>query len=247
MKPQPSDTKFVLFALANCHNQPQAMIELVTYLNSSMHNYRLGKQDDEIINLRKQNSKQRSKTRLRNVMAENEDVLNAFCGISPNLDQNLNPNLNVDGAIESEDLDPNTTIYDETESWETDSSDWEGGSQKIEPVNTYIKSNDSLIYDENKVWENLQNWRKTTKESSLLQYDSKRLHEIKSIGFNDKKFINKLKNLSIYKEIQPGLGIDTLEKNKVIQIQKENKQILDAFCSSQLKPNLNTKDCLSFW
>ena len=46
------DTKFVLFALANCHNQPQAMIELVTYLNSSMHNYRLDKSGDEIVNLR---------------------------------------------------------------------------------------------------------------------------------------------------------------------------------------------------
>ena len=50
---------FVLCAQANCHNRPQAMIELVTYINSAMKNYSLDSENDYIVNRRRKNCRQR--------------------------------------------------------------------------------------------------------------------------------------------------------------------------------------------
>ena len=67
---------YVLCAQANCHNRPQAMIELVQYLNSAMKNYQLNADNDEIVNNRRKNCKSRRKGRPK-------------------------PNLNLDGFVEN--------------------------------------------------------------------------------------------------------------------------------------------------
>ena len=94
-----SGSKFVLFAHANGHNQPQAMIELVNYLNSAMHNYRLDNSNEKVVNLRKQNQKQRNRTKHKHVLEQNRDIIDRFLGINNDI---TNQNLNVDGPNDIE-------------------------------------------------------------------------------------------------------------------------------------------------